>query len=160
MRKHLAAKQAEMRKRMTEPYPSGSRKRKKKEIRYFSFKAETKLDPLKSKPKIPIKANSMLLANLTVPSVLLMNEKQFAESCLPNTMRKAKGLSLLLSNILDYFPKKWTYLDKVLVYVAPSFRDEVEAYYDKDGPSMKELYDDDKLERFDFLLVDLLRNKP
>src|ERR1044072_1624591 len=157
MNKHLAAKQAEMRKRMAEQYPNGVQKKKKKEIRYFSFKEEIKSDP--PKLKAPINSHSASAISLAAPSMLVINERSFSESCLSKMGIVARGTVRLFSWPLRELPEKWSFLDKLLVFLEPSFKDDVGKFYDNDGPSMTDIYNANQLDRLDKMLAEHLQMK-
>jgi hypothetical protein len=64
----------------------------------------------------------------TTQTAMLKQEFSFMESCLPKTMSIAEPSEKLLFPLLRYFPKVWSFADKVLVLLAPNFRADVRKY--------------------------------
>ena len=91
--------------------------------------------------------------------LLFLDEKAFSEACLPKMLAKARGTHRLFSWSLREFPKKWAFLDKLLVFLEPKFKDDVEKFYDNEGPSMKDIFNDNQLDRLDSMLAEHLQKK-
>jgi hypothetical protein len=61
--------------------------------------------------------------------LLNINEALYSELCLPETMKIAEQAKRLLWPLLRQFPKYWSFPDKVLVMLAPTFIQDVANYY-------------------------------
>jgi hypothetical protein len=61
----------------------------------------------------------------------------YSETCLPLTMRLARAARRGIEPMLGDIPRDWPYEDRVLVWLAPSLRENVVAYWNLRGPSME-----------------------
>jgi len=61
-----------------------------------------------------------------------------------------------IGNRLSSFPEGWPYPDRVLVWLAPRFKDAVEAFHDRRGKGMVDIFRAVELETIDTTLTDLL----
>jgi hypothetical protein len=101
----------------------------------------------------------MSIGLVTSTRLLFLDEKAFSASCLPVMLALAKRTKRIIAWSLRDYPKKWSYLDKLLVFLDPEFKADIEKFYDNEGPSMKDLYDDTQLDNLDELITDQLKKK-
>ena len=90
-----------------------------------------------------------------------INEQQnsFSKSSLPKTMRTANLYRRgICKQTLDY-PKKWSFEDKVLVWLFPSFKNKCEDFYNNNGPKFDENLNKYQLEHIDKDLYEILNKK-
>lgn len=94
-----------------------------------------------------------------VQKTTLRLEKYFTETCLPRTKEIAFGSSDVLLPLVRSYPSLWSFIDKVVVMLAPKFREEVEAYYANEGASMEEMFKLSQIQYLDELLARDLSEK-
>jgi hypothetical protein len=82
----------------------------------------------------------------------------FGGNCLPMTMYLAKLARSVLLPCLDDSPPGWAYEDRVLVMLAPTMREQVEGFYEGQGPDMAAVFEE-RVEPMDRLLVEQLRTR-
>jgi hypothetical protein len=86
-------------------------------------------------------------------------EKYFTETCLPRTKTIAFDSCELLLPLVRTYPSSWSFVDKVVVMLAPGLREEVEKYYANEGKCMDEIYLLSQIEYLDQLLARDLKAK-
>lgn len=79
----------------------------------------------------------------------LSQDRSFSESYLPLTMGIAEQSRELLSPRLDEFPTGWCFQDRVLVWLAPTFREDVREFYRDNGPDIAAIFKQHHLEHLD-----------
>ena len=157
MRKDLASRQAAMRMRQADigqesPKKYNQRNFKKTNIQPISIVNNPSTQKVQAKP-ITINRKSEHLDVTPVQETLLVPESPYTELCLPQTMALAQQSKKLLYPLLRPFPKSWSFPDKVLVMLAPSFLQDVRSYYSNDGLSMVGMFESNQIEYFDKLLL-------
>lgn len=100
----------------------------------------------------------MKIVNSILPSLsaVLLLEKSYSETCLPITASKAKLSRKKLEQFLSRYPKKWPFMDKVLVLFFPSLIKDVRKFHTKNGPNMKDLFQEHQLKTIDETLIRIL----
>ena len=86
-------------------------------------------------------------------------EQEFAASCLPRTMKAARLLRVELADRTARLPKGWPFNDRVLAFLLPNFRADVERFHQAAGPSMQDLFEPHQLEHIDESLEMMLQRK-
>ena len=94
-----------------------------------------------------------------VQKTTLRVEKYFTETCLPRTKEIAFNSSEVLLPLVRSYPVLWSFIDKVVVMLAPKFREEVEAYYANEGECMEKMFKISQIEYLDQLLARDLSEK-
>jgi hypothetical protein len=57
-----------------------------------------------------------------------------------------------IARYLKETPETWPFMDRVLLWLAPTFREDIERYHAGNGPSMRDRFDERQLETLDRLL--------
>ena len=94
-----------------------------------------------------------------VQKTSLRVEKYFTETCLPKTKEVAFNSSELLLPLVRSYPSLWSFIDKIVVMLAPKFQEEVEAYYANEGECMEKMFRLSQIEYLDQLLARDLSEK-
>ena len=94
-----------------------------------------------------------------VQKTTLRVERYFTETCLPKTKDIAFNSSEVLLPLVRSYPNSWSFIDKVVVMLAPKFREEVEAYYANEGECLEEMFKLSQIEYLDQLLARDLAEK-
>jgi hypothetical protein len=76
-----------------------------------------------------------------------------AESTLPLTAELATVTREALEPLLVGLPAEWSYFDRVLVFLAPSVRSDVERFHDKGKRAMSDMFEEHQLEHLDQTLL-------
>ena len=84
--------------------------------------------------------------------------RHFTESCLPSTMGLANRRKSQITCVLDESTAMFPFEDRVLIWLAPYWRKETEAFHQSDGPGMSE-FEAHKLSRFDEQYWQTLKEK-
>lgn len=93
------------------------------------------------------------------PNVALTHEPSFLESCLPRTIALAlKHKRRLLAELVGP-DEAWPFPDRVLVWLAEHWRENVEAYHRGSAPAMAGKLQSHQLERLDQHYYDSLRSR-
>jgi len=86
-------------------------------------------------------------------------ELSFMESCLPRTMELANRNKPLISSSMEMQPNDWSFGDRVLVWLAEHWKDDVEKYRSSGRGSMAEQFNSFQLEHLDEHYESKLRSK-
>jgi hypothetical protein len=86
-------------------------------------------------------------------------ELEFVESCLPLTMNIADKYRKIIENSQDFPSNSWAYHDKVLVWIFPTFRDDLEKFHLRQGQELVNLINFNALKHIDEVAFDLLKEK-
>ena len=97
-----------------------------------------------------MKSNGQVDADL-----LLSQEDAFTQTALPMTMSLAKALKSVIAGRLGRHTEKWPFEDRVLVWLEPSLRDDIERFHSSSGPNMVGIFKSWQVERLD---QDFFRN--
>jgi hypothetical protein len=76
-------------------------------------------------------------------------ERAYSESYLPLTIETAEQSRTLIDQETSDFPKGWPFQDKVLVWLAPTFREDVRHFHRNNGPSIAGIFKEHQLEHLD-----------
>ncbi len=89
-----------------------------------------------------------------------LNDKtDFSDSCIPDTLSLAKTNEKIITPQLLKLDNRLSFSDKVLVWLLPTFQQEVKAYIEAGGKQMSELLVQSQLEFIDFAALQLLKQK-
>ena len=83
------------------------------------------------------------------PDFSLHQEPSFSESCLPKTMAVARRHRRRILRELKLTPPTWPFEDRVLVWLAPHWTDDVAKYHASSGREMAKRFDADQLLHLD-----------
>src|SRR3990172_11182432 len=86
-------------------------------------------------------------------------EASFTRSCMPETQGYAEDNISLLEPLLAKMDPRWSFSDKVLVFVFPSFEKEVTECYDGDGRPMLNLLQPHQVDSIDHAAKRVLKDK-
>ena len=78
---------------------------------------------------------------------------------LPDTMKMAQLFRDVLEPLLDAVHLGWSYGDRVLLWLAPCFKGDLERFYKEDSTSLEGLFDPTGLEHMDRDFSTLLYGK-
>jgi len=95
-------------------------------------------------PKLDIQLDYSVCTNLSVSQDLA-----YSESFLPLTTKTAEQSKDLIDEQILEFPKGWPFQDKVLVWLAPTFREDVRHFHRNNGPSIAGIFKEHQLEHLD-----------
>ena len=97
-----------------------------------------------------------------VQRLLLLQEKSFGGTCLPKTMHLANSIKDSLSLCKPYLnlPGEWSFEDKVLVLICPTFKRLIDLYYEGKILQMEETYPGNELITIDEILYHTLSKMP
>ena len=87
-------------------------------------------------------------------------EPAAAAACLKSIKKAARSKRASLTQHLIYFPKYWEYQDRVFCLLHPEFRNEIEEFYCKDGPTLKEILSENEIRDLDIECEERLRRIP
>ncbi len=165
MNKHLEVRQAEMRKRWAKSsalanvrvehtaknsMPSASK----------PTHSDNAITTVSRARKAEIGPKLDLLLEYRVCSDLFVSqERAYSESYLPLTTKTAEESQCLIDQELRQFPKGWPFQDKVLVWLAPTFREDVRHFHRNNGPSIAGIFKEHQLEHLDRDLAKQLRER-
>lgn len=83
----------------------------------------------------------------------------FTESCLPSTMGLANRRKAQLIFELDKSTHGFPFEDRVLIWLAPHWRGEIEAFHKSDGRGMHDTFEEHQLSKFDEHYWRMLKDK-
>jgi hypothetical protein len=86
-------------------------------------------------------------------------ESEFVESCLPLTMKFADKHKSKINKIPDFPTNSYPFHDKVLVWIFPSFKEDVEKYHSAQGKEIEQLINPQALKSIDELAVQKLKER-
>ena len=93
----------------------------------------------------------------TVKQTLVAQQRcPFSQSCLPLTVELAKGLKDDILGELGSANATWSFDDRLLAWLHPSFEAKVRAYYSGDGTALDSMFDAHQCQRLDQLLLGVL----
>ena len=72
-----------------------------------------------------------------------------AASCLNKTMKLANAKQSLFMSYLAEYPKYWEFEDRIFCWLHPDYRPLIDNFYEKDGPTLKEVLPFDKINILD-----------
>jgi len=99
---------------------------------------------VENRPKLDLQLEDRVSSDLSVSQ-----ERSYAESYLPLTIKSAEQSRTLIEQETSEFPKGWPFQDKVLVWLAPIFRDDVRHFHRNNGPSIDGLFEEHQLNHLD-----------
>ena len=92
---------------------------------------------------------------------LMMEPELFGGSCLPRTMEFARSARRTIEARLHGIHQDWPFEDRVLVWLLPILRKDVETFHENKGRIMTEIFQPQHLAHFDEVLTrDLLTKVP
>ena len=77
------------------------------------------------------------------------DEPEFSRSCLPRTMALAQGHRRTLKVLIGEGNRRWPLGDRVLVWLAPHWREDIENYRSSSAGNMVERFAQRQLDRMD-----------
>lgn len=83
------------------------------------------------------------------PGFELRQERSFLDSSLPETMALARTHRRRIEPGIREIGKHWSYEDRVLVWLAGHWRNEVETFYRDLGGTIAEMFEAEQLEHLD-----------
>lgn len=95
-------------------------------------------------PKLDMQLEYSVCSDLSVSQ-----ERAYSESYLPLTMKTAEQSKGLIEQEVQQFPRGWPFQDKVLVWLAPTFREDVRHFHRNNGPSIAGIFKEHQLEHLD-----------
>jgi len=140
MNKHLELRQAEMRKRWGKSSALDNERvehKKKKDSIHSTinprFSAATtytvsRARKAESGPGVDLRLEHRVCSDLSV-----WQERAYSESYLPLTTKTAEESRALIDKEIREFPKGWPFQDRVLVWLAPTFREDVRHFHRDNG---------------------------
>jgi len=103
------------------------------------------------------------IKNILTSNLSLQLEKSYTKTCLPITASKAELSREKLEQSLLRYPKKWPFMDKILVLFFPSLIKDVRRFHTEIGPDMNSLFQEDQIKTIDetltMILEEYLRNR-
>ena len=82
-------------------------------------------------------------------STTIFQDPSFSLSGLPLTTEKANLEKSVLLPEIKAFPRAWSYEDRILVWLAPVFRADVEEYHSESGKPLSQLLQSHQIEHLD-----------
>ena len=92
---------------------------------------------------------NMQLEYRILPNFSVLQEKAFSECDLPLTMKIAEHSKKLLIPKLHQFPREWPFQDRVLVWIASTFREDVAKFHSRNGPCMAAIFEEHQIQHLD-----------
>jgi hypothetical protein len=86
-------------------------------------------------------------------------ESEFVESCLPLTMKFADKHKSEINKTPDFPTNSYPFHDKVLVWIFPSFKEDVEKYHSDQGKEIEQLINPNALKSIDELAFQKLKER-
>jgi hypothetical protein len=99
---------------------------------------------VESRLKVGLQLEDRVSSDLSVSQ-----ERSYAEFYLPLTIKSAEQSRTLIEPETSEFPKAWPFQDKVLVWLAPTFRDDVSYFHRNNGPNIDGLFEEHQLNHLD-----------
>jgi len=76
-------------------------------------------------------------------------EPEFSESCLPRTMTLAQQNRRTVVGLIGKGDRGWPFSDRVLVWLAPHWREDIEKFRSSSADSMTRRFDQHQLAKLD-----------
>jgi len=81
----------------------------------------------------------------------LCQYRSYSENCLPKSMSPARQYRGKLETFFNKhkLPDNWSYEDRVLLFICPAFRKQIDLYYAHGGKKMIQLYTEEDISTID-----------